>query len=42
MILVRFQWRRTGPDTAHFEQAFSADLGQTWEANWILDLARAK
>jgi hypothetical protein len=20
---------------AHFEQAYSADAGQTWEANWI-------
>jgi hypothetical protein len=42
MILVRFQWRPTGPDSVHFEQAFSADLGQTWEVNWILDLTRAK
>lgn len=42
MILVRFQWRPTGPDSVHFEQSFSADGGQTWEANWILDLTRAK
>ena len=42
MILVRFQWRPTGPDSVHFEQAFSADGGQTWESNWILDLTRAK
>jgi hypothetical protein len=42
MIWVRFQWAPTGRDTVHFEQAFSADGGRTWEVNWILDLTRAK
>lgn len=39
-ILVRYQWAARGPDAAHMEQAFSADGGRTWEANWILDLTR--
>jgi hypothetical protein len=42
MILVRYQWRAQGPDHAHFEQAFSADGGRTWEVNWICDLQREK
>ena len=34
-IKVRFLIFRQGPDTARFEQAFSADGGTTWETNWI-------
>jgi len=34
-ILVRFVIEPKGPDLCHFEQAFSADGGKTWEANWI-------
>jgi hypothetical protein len=34
-IKVRFLISRQGPDTARFEQAFSADGGTTWETNWI-------
>ncbi|MEO6081689.1 MAG: hypothetical protein ABIQ18_01095 [Umezawaea sp.] len=34
-IRVRFLILRQGPDTARFEQAFSADGGTTWETNWI-------
>lgn len=34
-IKVRFLIIRQGPDKAKFEQAFSADGGQTWETNWI-------
>lgn len=41
-ILVRYQWTPQGADAAHMEQAFSADGGRTWEANWILDLTREK
>ena len=40
MILVRYQWTDVSPKAAHFEQAFSADGGKSWEANWILDLTR--
>ena len=34
-ILVRFVIEPKGPDLCHFEQAFSADGGKTWETNWI-------
>jgi hypothetical protein len=38
-VYVRFIW---WPKTAHFEQAFSADGGETWEVNWITDQTRVK
>ena len=34
-ILVRFVMTRPSEDEAHFEQAYSADGGATWEVNWI-------
>jgi hypothetical protein len=34
-ILVRFLVTQVSPREAHFEQAYSADAGQTWEDNWI-------
>jgi hypothetical protein len=34
-ILVRFVISDIRADAAHFEQAFSADGGKTWETNWI-------
>jgi hypothetical protein len=39
-ILVRFIWSHITPHSAHFEQSFSEDGGQTWEANWITDQTR--
>lgn len=41
-IVLRFLWTVHSPDTARWEQAFSADEGQTWETNWIWDLVRTK
>jgi hypothetical protein len=41
-ILVRFVISDVHPDSAHFEQAFSADDGKTWEVNWIADDTRLK
>jgi hypothetical protein len=34
-ILVRFVIIRVTADSYRFEQAFSADAGQTWELNWV-------
>ena len=40
-ILVRFEIRESQPGHWHFEQAFSADDGRTWEINWIADDRKA-
>jgi hypothetical protein len=39
-IKVRFIWSNITPTTAHWEQAFSPDDGQTWETNWFSDFSR--
>src|SRR5207237_5803939 len=39
-ILVRELFSDTTPNSYHFEQAFSEDLGKTWEPNLIFDLTR--
>lgn len=39
-IIVRFVITSPSRDAFHFEQAFSADGGQTWEVNWIADDVR--
>lgn len=40
-IRVRFIWSNITPTSAHWEQAFSADGGKTWETNWTTDFERA-
>ncbi|MEQ4720105.1 hypothetical protein [Nonomuraea sp. B19D2] len=40
-VRCRFIWTVNGPDAARWEQAFSADGGQTWETNWTMDFSRA-
>jgi hypothetical protein len=39
-ILVRFVISPRDRNSCHFEQAFSADGGKTWEVNWIADDVR--
>lgn len=39
-ISVRFVISRIAKNAVHFEQAFSADGGKTWEVNWIADDTR--
>jgi hypothetical protein len=36
-IRVRFLWTATDTGSPHWEQAFSADGGLTWETNWTMD-----
>ncbi|HEY1868261.1 MAG TPA: hypothetical protein VGG70_08165 [Candidatus Cybelea sp.] len=37
--ITRFQWTRVNGNP-HFEQAYSADGGKTWETNWTTDYER--
>lgn len=39
-IRVRYIWKVLGSDAPHWEQAFSADAGATWETNWTMDFSR--
>lgn len=44
-IVVRYTWTvnpKGSPITAHFEQAFSADGGKTWETNFTNDITPDK
>ena len=37
---IRYVWTHNGANSAHFEQAFSADGGKTWDDNWVSDMVR--
>jgi hypothetical protein len=41
-ILDRFVITELSADSCHFEQAFSADGGKTWELNWVATETRIK
>jgi hypothetical protein len=41
-VYIRYVWQDLSPASTHFEQAFSADGGKTWETNWIYDGTRVK
>lgn len=40
-IRVRFLWTHAAPDSARWEQAYSADGGRSWQVNWIMEFTRA-
>jgi len=39
-VFIRYVWSKITANSVHFEQAFSADGGRSWEANWISDMVR--
>lgn len=41
-IKVRFVWSKVTPNSAHWEQAFSADDGKTWETNWRMEFTKVQ
>ena len=40
-IRAHFVWSEVTATSARWEQEFSADGGETWETNWIMELRRA-
>jgi hypothetical protein len=41
-VKVRFTWSHITQGGAHWEQAYSADGGKTWETNWVTEFTRVK
>jgi hypothetical protein len=39
-VRVRFVWSGVSDASAHWEQAFSVDGGDTWVTNWTMDFTR--
>jgi hypothetical protein len=39
-IACNYIWSRITPESARWEQEFSADGRQTWETNWVMDFTR--
>ena len=39
-IRIRFTWLKVTEDALRWEQAFSSDVGLTWETNWTMDFTR--
>jgi hypothetical protein len=39
-VRARVTWSRITGTTARWEQAFSADGGDSWEVNWVSDFTR--
>jgi hypothetical protein len=41
-VYARFLWSGVTTSSPHFEQAFSADGGKTWETNWVTEQTKEK
>jgi hypothetical protein len=41
-VKVVFTWSEITPHFAHWQQAFSADGGVTWETNWHMEHTRVE
>jgi hypothetical protein len=39
-VTVRFTWTEVDTPAPRWEQAFSADGGETWETNWVMEFAQ--
>lgn len=39
-VLVEFCWDKTNPESPTWQQAFSADDGNSWEVNWYMYFSR--
>lgn len=39
-IRVRYRWTDTATGRPRWQQAFSADGGESWETNWVMDFER--
>jgi hypothetical protein len=39
-VRLRVVWTHPTPNTAHWEQALSADGGKTWELDWVTEFTR--
>lgn len=40
-VRMRFLWLGTDGETPRWEQALSADGGESWETNWVMEFTRA-
>ena len=41
-IRAHFTWSDVTPESARWQQEFSADGGETWECNWVMEFTRAE
>jgi hypothetical protein len=39
-VLASYAWSEVTETTAHWEQSYSVDGGETWELNWTMDFTR--
>jgi hypothetical protein len=42
MIRTRFIWSHITATSARWEQAFSSDLGEIWDTNWVMEFTRVE